>query len=106
VNQLAGLFRTLTPDALEALGRILVTAGKVARLGGDAIKGGFLESVVAGLSPDRIADSAAAVIGAELDALQLRLDVSVIQGLLLAQEAERVGATIAEPAVEAPPYDR
>lgn len=98
---LAGLFVALTPDALEALGRILVTAGKVARLGGDALKAGFLESVVAGLSPDRIVESAAAVIGAELDALQLRLDVSVIQGLLLAQEAERVGEAIVSPV-----YDR
>ncbi|MBP9863230.1 MAG: hypothetical protein KBD62_35115 [Kofleriaceae bacterium] len=104
---LAGLFVALTPDALEALGRILVTAGKVARLGGDSIKSGFLTSIVEGLSPDRVAETAAHIIGAELDALQLQLDVSVIQGLLLAQEASAVGARIPDVhPVEAPPYDR
>lgn len=103
---LAGIFVLLTPDALAALGRILLTASKVADLGNDALKGGFFNSIAAGLAPDKVAENAAAIVGAGLDTLQLALDVSVIQGLLLAQEAERVGATIAEPAVEAPPYDR
>ena len=101
MNSLLGIFAALTPDVLAALGRILLTAGKVATLGSDALKEGFLQSVVAGLSPDRVAANAAAIVGAELDALQLAADVLAVQGVLLAQEAERVGATI-----ESPPYDR
>lgn len=98
---LAGIFLALTPDALAALGRILLTASKVAELGNDALKGGFLNSIAAGLSPEKVAENAAAIVGAGLDALQLQLDVSVIQGLLLAQEASAVGETIVSPV-----YDR
>lgn len=88
----AGILGTLSPDVLAALGRILTLASK---LDAGAAKS-FVEAIGDALSPERAIEVAAKAISIELDVLQLRADVALVQLAITTAEAERVGRTIGD----------
>ncbi|MCH9835913.1 hypothetical protein K0U83_09635 [bacterium] len=88
-----------TPELLDVFSRLVGGVSKVK----DASPIGFFAGL---FDPAKAEENAVALVSAGLDAGQVAVDVGILQLALSTVEAERVGATIAEPAVEAPPYDR